>query len=137
MNLQTSKERSEIMRKVGRKDTGPELLVRKELHKRGFRFRVNVKRLPGSPDIVLAKYKAVVFVHGCFWHRHEACGLASTPKSNMDFWNTKFLNNVERDQRKRKELENLGWKVLYVWQCELKKSQIQETMDRLAIELVK
>lgn len=101
----------------------PELVVRSLLHRMGFRFRLHRRDLPGSPDIVLPRHAAVVFVHGCFWHRHPLCKGATTPKSRVKFWQTKFATNVERDARNRRDLRRLGWKVVVVWECELKKPE--------------
>jgi len=110
--------RSALMRRIGRFNTAPEVIVRKALHKRGLRFRLHTKSLPGSPDLVFPKYLTVLFVHGCFWHRHN-CNLASTPKSNSDFWQQKFDQNVRRDRRKAAQLRRLGLRVIVVWQCKL------------------
>lgn len=116
-----SKEhRSWNMSKIRSKDTGPEKVVRTLLHKMGFRFRLHVKHLPGSPDIVLPKHHAVIFVHGCYWHRHEGCKLAYKPKSRTEFWEKKFKENVERDKRKLGALKDSNWKILVVWECEVK-----------------
>lgn len=121
MDNLTPLERSEIMGRVKSKNTKPELVVRSFLHKNGLRFRVNQISLPGKPDIVLKKYKAVVFVNGCFWHRHSdpSCKLARIPKSNIPFWKEKLEKNKERDLRKKEKLESLGWRVFYVWECQL------------------
>lgn len=108
------------MSRIRSRDTKPELIVRRLLHRMGYRFRLHRKDLPGSPDIVLPKYKTVIFVHGCFWHRHEGCRYAYNPKSRVDFWQKKFLQNVERDRKVRHELIELGWRVLVVWECETK-----------------
>ena len=116
------------------KNTKPEEIVRKYLFSQGFRYRKNVKDLPGKPDIVLPKYKTVIFVHGCFWHRHEGCKYATTPSSNSEYWQTKFSRNIENDKKHVQELNNLGWKVITIWECEIKKS-FDETMDRVADEL--
>ena len=116
----TVAERSALMAKVKSSGTKPEEKVRKTLFHEGFRYRKNVSRLPGKPDIVLPKYRAIIFVHGCFWHRHEGCPLARLPKSRRDFWTTKLEGNRERDARKVAELENAGWRVFVVWECELK-----------------
>ncbi|HBO5901634.1 TPA: DNA mismatch endonuclease Vsr [Pseudomonas aeruginosa] len=113
-------DRSSIMRAVPRTNTKPEILVRKRLHAIGLRFRVNAKNLPGSPDIVLPKWRTIIFVHGCFWHRHPRCKYASTPKTRLDYWIPKFAANIERDARKTAELIALGWRVLVVWECETK-----------------
>lgn len=118
----TPEERSERMSRIRSKDTKPELALRSALHRMGFRFRVNARQLPGKPDIVLPKYGTVVFVHGCFWHRHEGCKVANTPKSNTEFWEEKFTRNVERDRVSKEKLEASGWRVIIVWECELKNS---------------
>jgi len=112
--------RSRIMRSVKRIHTGPEMLVRSILHSMGFRFRIARKDLPGSPDIVLPKWKAVIYVHGCFWHRHEHCRLATVPKHNRQFWESKFLQNIARDKDNIKQIRALGWRACVIWQCELK-----------------
>ena len=104
------------MSRIGPKDTSPELIVRSTLHRLGYRFRLHVKKLPGKPDIVLAKHRTVIFVHGCFWHRHKGCKQASTPKSNQAFWQEKFARNVERDRRNVRSLKQLGWKVIIIWE---------------------
>ena len=110
--------RSRIMRSVRQKKTKPEMIVRRALHGIGYRFRTNLRVLPGSPDIVFTARHKAVFVHGCFWHRHPGCKLASTPGIHQDFWSTKFEANVKRDARKVCELEKAGWGVMTVWQCE-------------------
>jgi DNA mismatch endonuclease (patch repair protein) len=112
------KHRSWNMSRIRSRDTGPELLVRSALHRAGYRFRLHSKVLPGRPDIVLPKYHTVVFVHGCFWHRHKGCRFAYTPKSRVAFWNEKFRSNIERDRRNSKALRKLGWRVLTVWECQ-------------------
>lgn len=117
----TKEKRSEVMRAVKGRDTGPEKAVRSLLHRDGYRFSLCRKDLPGSPDIVLRKYGTVVFVHGCFWHRHEGCRPGRRePKSNAGFWRKKFKRNVERDAENQAELKALGWKVVVVWECELR-----------------
>lgn len=127
-----SKEtRSRVMSRIRGKDTKPEILVRSYLFSRGLRFRKNDKRYPGKPDIVLPKYNTVVFVHGCFWHQHEGCKYATMPKSNVDFWRNKFDRNKERDERNQKELEEMGWNVITVWECQLKKDRREETLEDL------
>lgn len=108
------------MRRVGRANTKPELIVRSLLHSFGLRFRLHRKSLPGSPDIVLSKHHTAIFVHGCFWHRHPGCKYATTPKTRQEFWIPKFEGNVARDARKEAQLQELGWRVLIVWECETK-----------------
>ena len=127
-----SKEvRSYNMSRIRSKDTKPEILVRSYLFSKGLRFRKNDKRYPGSPDIVLPKYKTMVFVHGCFWHLHDGCKYARMPKSNVEYWKKKLYRNRERDERNQKELEELGWKVITVWECELKKEKREHTLEVL------
>ena len=116
-------ERSEIMRAVKSKNTSPEKRVRSVAHRLGLRFRLHRKDLPGSPDLLFPKRKVALFVHGCFWHRHENCPRATTPKTNADYWNEKFRRNVERDGETRRKLEKGGWKVLVIWECETKNQE--------------
>lgn len=120
MDTLTPAERSRLMAKIRGKNTKPELIVRSLLHHAGYRFSLHRADLPGKPDIVLPKYRIVVFVHGCFWHRHANCKTASTPKSNAAFWREKFDRNVANDKRHARKLRRLGWHVLTVWECELK-----------------
>ena len=117
-NLDKNK-RSCLMAKIKQKNTEPEIIVRHFLYSKGFRYRINLKSLPGSPDIVLPKYKTVIFVHGCFWHGHT-CKAGHLPTSNLDSWNLKIEKNIERDRKKNEELEMQGWNVIVVWQCEVK-----------------
>ena len=117
--------------------TKPELKLRHALWHLGFRYRVNVRRLPGSPDIVLPKYRTVIFVHGCFWHGHKDCKYASTPKINTDFWKAKIIRNQERDQNVWRLLEAKGWSVIIVWECQLKKSVMDETIARVKTEILR
>lgn len=112
--------RSRMMSGIHGKNTKPELLARKYLHGRGLRFRLHVKELPGKPDMVFPKYKAVVFVHGCFWHRHSGCKYATTPSSREHFWINKLSENVARDSYQIATLRGLGWRVFVVWECELR-----------------
>lgn len=119
MDIFDKSKRSQLMAKVKQKNTAPEIIVRKFLFSKGFRYRINVKSLSGTPDIVLSKYKTVIFVQGCFWHGHT-CRAGHLPSSNLDYWVTKIEKNIERDNRKINELEKLGWNVVVIWQCEIK-----------------
>ena len=116
----TPEERSRIMSRVRNRDTKPEKVIRSLLHAVGYRFRLHRRDLPGNPDIVLPKYKKVVFVHGCFWHGHSGCPRAARPTSNVEFWNKKIDANIARDAAARNGLAALGWKPLVVWQCEIR-----------------
>ncbi|MFH1304601.1 MAG: DNA mismatch endonuclease Vsr [Planctomycetota bacterium] len=127
----TKKQRSKVMSKVRSRDTKPEWILRCGLHRLGFRYRLKNSHLPGSPDLTFPKFHAAVFVHGCYWHRHIGCKDASTPKSNVDFWERKFAENVERDRRIIREFGNLGWRILVVWECELTRKTV-ETIHRVA-----
>lgn len=122
--------RSRMMRGIRGKDTKPEVLLRKLLFASGFRFRLRPKDLPGKPDLLLPKWNAAIFVHGCFWHRHEGCSLTATPDSRTEFWRRKFEGNVERDTRNRDQLLVAGWRVATVWECGLRK-----TPDIIAAEV--
>ena len=124
------------MSRIKGKDTKIEVEVRKYLFSKGYRFRNSDKRYPGKPDIVLPKYHVAIFVHGCFWHRHEGCKDATTPKTRTEFWLEKFDKNVKNDQIKQEKLRELGWKVIVIWECELKRS-FQETMDKVEKELTR
>lgn len=127
-----SNKRSWNMSRILSKNTSPELLVRKYLHKNGFRFRIHRKDLPGKPDIVLSKYNTVIFVHGCFWHRHKNCKRCTTPKSNIEYWKNKFNSNINRDEKNYNDLINNGWKVIIIWECEAK---IEKNLDNLIKKL--
>jgi len=111
------------MSRIKNHDTKPEIAVRSLLHRMGYRFRLHRKDLPGRPDIVLPKYSVIIFVHGCFWHRHEGCRFAYTPKSNIEFWTEKFNNNLRRDAENKAGLEKLGWNVKIIWECETNNHQ--------------
>ena len=117
---EVSEQRSRNMSAIKSKNTKPEIFVRKLLHSKGYRFRLHKKDLPGSPDIVLPKYKTVIFVHGCFWHRHKNCKYASTPKTRQEFWEAKFRENINRDKLNQENLSSKGWKIIIVWECEIK-----------------
>lgn len=128
--------RSYNMSRIHSKDTKPEVLVRKALFSKGYRFRKNDPKLPGKPDIVLPKYKAAVFINGCFWHKHEGCKYFVWPKSNVEFWKTKINRNVERDYENYSKLSDMGWKVLVVWECELKKDKFDCTINKLINNII-
>jgi len=131
----SKEKRSWNMSKILAKNTKPEIIVRSVLHKAGYRFRLHVSTLPGKPDIVLAKYKTVVFVNGCFWHRHVGCKYTYTPKSRIEFWEEKFRRNIERDQFNKRSLEQLGWKVVTVWECETENEHILEEQLKMFLPL--
>jgi DNA mismatch endonuclease (patch repair protein) len=115
----TKEKRSWNMSRIRSKNTKPEITVRSQLHRAGYRFRLHVKDLPGTPDIVLPKYNSVIFVNGCFWHRHPGCKYAYNPKTRVKFWNQKFSQNIKRQEKVQKKLETLEWKVLTIWECEV------------------
>ena len=127
-DVHSPETRSFNMSQIKGKNTKPEELVRRYLFSHGFRYRKNVSTLPGKPDIVLPKYKTCIFVNGCFWHKHEGCRYFVWPKNNAEFWKKKITGNVERDLRQQNELRLLGWNVLVIWECELKKDRVNETM---------
>lgn len=133
----TPEQRFTCMSHNRAKNTGPELKLRHALWHLGFRYRVNEKSMPGSPDIVLAKYRTVIFVHGCFWHGHKDCKNASTPKTNTEFWTAKISRNQERDQEVWRQLEAKGWYVIIVWECELKKYRFEDTVNGVAAEIAR
>lgn len=130
-DIKSKESRSYNMSRISGKDTKPEELVRKYLFSKGFRYRKNVRTLPGSPDLVLPKYHTVIFVNGCFWHGHKNCKYFVWPKSNTEFWRKKIEANMERDKRKKSQLEDMGWTVLTVWECELRPKERQTTLERL------
>ena len=119
------------MSRIRSRDTKPEMVVRRLLHSLGHRYRLHRKGLPGKPDIVLPKYRTVIFVHGCFWHRHPGCKYAYTPKSRLEFWNKKFDENVRRDRENKKALRKLGWKVIVVWECEINTVNLQKKINKI------
>lgn len=136
-DVHTPEQRSYNMSRIRGKDTKPEELVRKYLFSQGFRYRKNDARLPGKPDIVLPKYRTVIFVNGCFWHAHEGCKYFVWPKNNADCWKKKIESNVKRDVKNYQLLRDLGWKVLTIWECELKKDCFSKNMSRLEQQLTK
>lgn len=142
-DVHSPEKRSYNMSRIHAKGTKPEETVRKYLFSKGFRYRKNDPRLPGKPDIVLPKYKTVIFVNGCFWHRHEGCKYFVWPKNNAEFWRKKIMSNVERDNRNYSELKEKGWSIVVIWECELKDrrsetlSSVVESLELLATEAEK
>ena len=130
-------QRHRNMAAIHSASTKPELRLRKTLWHSGFRYKVNDKRLPGSPDIVLPKYRTVIFVHGCFWHGHNGCRSYTVPKTNTEFWTAKVARNRERDQQVWRQLEAKGWSVVIVWECELKKAVVGDTVSRVEEQIRK
>lgn len=135
MDSLTPEKRSWNMSRIRSKDTSIEKTVRSELFKHGFRFRKNVTALPGKPDVVLPKYKTVIFINGCFWHRHSGCKFATTPQSNYTFWQKKFQRNIDNDIKHQEELKSLGWNVVVLWECKLQKKEFEHTMSELFLNL--
>jgi DNA mismatch endonuclease (patch repair protein) len=133
MDSLSREKRSWNMSRIRSKDTKPEMIVRSILHRMGYRFRLHDKKLPGAPDIVLAKYRTVIFVHGCFWHRHPKCKYAYIPKSRLGFWMEKFNKNIIRDKMRIQELKELGWQIIVIWECETR-DQVK-LYSRLILEL--
>lgn len=131
MDKLTKEQRHKCMSSIKGKDTKPELLVRKFLFKRGYRYRLNHPRLPGHPDLVMLKYHTVIFVNGCFWHGHEGCKYFILPKSNTDFWKTKIERNKERDIEVQKELAKMGWHCITIWECQLRPNIKDQTLESL------
>ena len=131
LDVHNKETRSYNMSRIKGRKTKPEEIVAKYLFSQGFRYRRNVKKLPGTPDIVLKKYKTVIFVNGCFWHMHEGCKYFVWPNDNSEFWKNKLLANKERDEKEKKEIEELGWKVIVVWECQLKKAERERTLNWL------
>ena len=135
MDNRSKEARSRNMSHIPSKNTKPEETVRKYLFNQGFRYRKNVSKLPGKPDIVLSKYKTVVFVNGCFWHAHKGCKWFVPPKSNSEFWQKKFQYNVERDECNYQRLKELGWRVLIVWECEIRHGDAAQRIERLIAQI--
>ena len=131
MDVHSKETRSYNMSRIKGKETKPEVIVRKFLFSQGFRYRKNDKLYPGTPDIVLPKYRTVIFVNGCFWHKHEGCKYFVWPENNKEFWKNKIEANVQRDDRNYEFLKNMGWNVLVIWECELKKSKRENTLESL------
>ena len=136
MDIISEEKRSWNMSRIRGKDTKPEIIVRSMLHRMGYRFRLHRKDLPGKPDIVLPKYNTVIFVHGCFWHRHKGCKYAYTPKSRIKFWKNKFIETVKRDKQHLKQLKENGWEVFIVWECETKDmDKLKEIINKISQEI--
>jgi DNA mismatch endonuclease (patch repair protein) len=132
MDVHSPETRTYNMSRIKGKNTKPEIAIRKWLWSRGYRYRLHVKGLPGKPDIVLTRLKTIVFVHGCYWHRHPGCKYAYEPKSRVEFWTAKFVNNIDRDKRNQEALIELGWHVVVIWECETKNTIC---LERLINEL--
>lgn len=133
-DTKTPEQRSKNMSRIRSTNTKPEEIVRKYLFAQGFRYRKNDKRFVGKPDIVLPKYRALIFVNGCFWHMHN-CSRSRLPKSNLDYWEPKIRRNVERDSQNYALLKTQGWRIFVVWECELKKQDVEERLSRLAADI--
>jgi len=136
-DVHNKKTRSYNMSRIKGKNTKPEMLVRKFLHKNGFRYRVNYSKLPGKPDIVLPKYKTVIFINGCFWHGHKGCKFFVVPKTRTEWWKEKINGTIERDKIKIKELEKMGWNIKTLWECELNPEKRTKTLEDLLVFLRK
>ena len=134
-DVHTPEQRSYNMSRIHSKNTKPEELVRKFLFSQGFRYRKNDAKLPGKPDIVLPKYKAVIFVNGCFWHGHEGCRYFVWPKNNAEFWKEKITGNIQRDKHNHQLLANQGWRVIEIWECQLKRSVVDNTLQNLVLQI--
>jgi len=134
-DVHSKETRSYNMSRIRSRDTKPELLVRKFLFSKGFRYRLHQKKLPGKPDIVLPKYKTVIFVHGCFWHSHNGCSRSVTPKSNQSYWMPKIERNAKRDVDNAFLLKKMGWRIIVIWECELKTRFIENTFSGLLDKL--
>jgi DNA mismatch endonuclease, patch repair protein len=134
-DVHTKEVRSFNMSRIRGKDTKPEMLVRRFLHANGFRYKLHDKTLPGKPDIVLPKYKTVIFIHGCFWHGHKGCRYYVVPKTRTEWWLTKINGNIANDAKAVKALKKDGWKIIILWACELKKFKIQQSLEKLIAKL--
>ena len=134
-DVMTHEQRSRCMAAIKSKGTKPEMEVRRFLFSKGLRYRVNNHKLPGSPDIVLKKYRTVIFIDGCFWHGHKNCKASTLPTSNTDFWRTKIESNIERDTKEQMQLEQMGYKVFIIWQCQLKSKERENTLQSIVEKL--
>ena len=129
MDILSTEKRSEVMSRIRGQDTKPEMMVRRLVHRLGYRYRLHGKHLPGKPDLVFPGRKKVIFVHGCFWHQHSGCKAATMPKTRADFWRNKLERNVERDEQQKAELANGGWEVLTIWECQLQQNDLVERIQ--------
>jgi DNA mismatch endonuclease, patch repair protein len=136
VDIYSKEKRSKIMSKIKGKETKPEILIRKFLFSEGFRYRINDERYPGKPDLVLPKYKTVIFIHGCFWHGHEGCKASKLPATNAEFWEKKISDNIVRDRKNVEKLEDEGWNVITVWQCEIKSKAKREERLKFLVEQI-
>ncbi len=136
MDNRTKEQRSNCMKNIRSKNTTPELIVRKFLYNKGYRYILHDKKLPGKPDIVLRKFNTVIFINGCFWHGHKNCSEAKKPKSNSEFWKTKIISNQQRDKKNIESLSKLGWSVLTIWECQLQKDLMESTLSDIVNKLV-
>ncbi|MBS1636168.1 MAG: DNA mismatch endonuclease Vsr [Bacteroidetes bacterium] len=136
-DVHSKETRSYNMSRIKGKNTNPEIIVRKFLFSKGFRYRLHDKKLPGKPDIVLPKYRTVIFVHGCFWHGHEGCRYFTLPKTRTEWWLNKITGNIERDKKKEKMLAEAGWKVINIWECSLKGPDLELLLQKMTPNLVK
>jgi DNA mismatch endonuclease (patch repair protein) len=136
MDVHTKDQRSFNMSRIRSKETQPEIIVRKYLFSQGFRYRKNVRNLPGKPDIVLPKYRTIIFINGCFWHGHEGCSKFILPKTNAEFWSNKISTNKNRDQLNYTLLANLGWNVIVIWECQLSTSNCKDTLEALKARII-
>lgn len=134
MDIWSKEKRSQVMSKIRSKNTKPELILRSALFKKGYRYRIHKKDLPGKPDIAFTKKKVAVFVHGCFWHYHKGCPEGRIPDTNSKFWKEKLFKNVERDKKNQEVLEKMGWTVLVIWECEIEK-HLSESLHKIKIKL--
>ena len=130
-DVHTKEQRSYNMSRIKSKDTKPEMLVRRFLHSNGFRYRLHVKDLPGKPDIVLPKYKTVIFIHGCFWHGHKDCKFFVVPKTRTEWWLNKINGNIANDERASTSLKKTGWKIINLWECDVKMAKVEKTLLQL------
>ncbi len=134
-DVHSPKIRSYNMSRIKAKDTKPEILVRKYLFSHGLRYRLHDKKLPGKPDIILPKYRIIIFVHGCFWHGHESCRYFAPPKTRTEWWMNKIKGNIENDIKKKELLEKMGWSIITIWECQLKKDKQNTTLNDLILKI--